>query len=74
MIKFLQKGDYYLSMMRVAHCFFVRVEIICGDEEKHFVSKPAFLEARKKKHYKVTNLYWKGNRGTHGGRSLELII
>ena len=38
MIKFLQKGDYYLSLMRVAHCFFVRVEIICGVDQKHFVS------------------------------------
>ena len=38
MIKFLQKGDYYLSLIRVAHCFFMGVEITCGFDEKHFVS------------------------------------
>ena len=30
MIKFLPKGDYYLSLLRVAHCFLC-VEITCRD-------------------------------------------
>ena len=34
MIKFLQKGDYYLSLLTVAHCFFTRVEITWGVNEK----------------------------------------
>ena len=48
MIKFLQEGNYYLLLMRVAHCFFSRVEIICGVDEKHFLSWSTFLYARKK--------------------------
>ena len=43
MIKFSQQGDYYLSLMRVAHCFFVRMEIVCGVDEKHYVSYSTFL-------------------------------
>ena len=38
MIKFFQKGDYDLSLMRVAHCFLVGVEIKCGVDEKRFVT------------------------------------
>ena len=34
MIKLFQKRDYYLSLMKVAHCIFVRVEITCGVDEK----------------------------------------
>ena len=37
-IKFLQKGDYCLSLMRVGLCFFVRVEITSGVDGTHFVS------------------------------------
>ena len=37
MIKFLQKSDYYLSLLRVAHCVFLRVEITCGVNEKQLV-------------------------------------
>ena len=36
-IKFLQKGDYYLSLKRVAHCLFVRVEITSGVYKKRLV-------------------------------------
>ena len=37
MIKFLEKVDYYVSLPRVAHCFFMCVEITFGVEEKQLV-------------------------------------
>ena len=37
MIKFLQKGDYNLSLLRVEDCFFVRVKIACGVKDKQLV-------------------------------------
>ena len=49
MIKFFQKGDYYLPLMRVAHFSFVRVEITCAVDEKQLSSESTFLSARKKK-------------------------
>ena len=49
MIKFLQKGDYDLSLMRVAHCFFLRVEIIWGVDEKLLVSQSIFSYKLEKK-------------------------
>ena len=30
MIKFLVKGDYYLSLLTLVHSIFMRVEITCG--------------------------------------------
>ena len=64
MLKFLQKGGYYLLLPTVAHSFFMRVDITCGVGEKQFVSKPASLQARKN-HCKVTYLNWKANRKEH---------
>ena len=37
MIKFLQKGDLYLSLRTVAHYFLMRLEIRCGANEKQLV-------------------------------------
>ena len=62
MIKFLQKGDYYLSLMRVAHCFLVRVEITCRvDEKKTSSYSQLSYKLEKKKHSRETYLNWKGN-------------
>ena len=30
----LQKGEYYLSLLTVAHCIFMRVKITCGVNKK----------------------------------------
>ena len=34
MIKYLEKGDNYLSLLRVAHSFFIVVDITCGVRKK----------------------------------------
>ena len=74
MTKFLQKGDYYLSLMKVAHFSFVRVEITCVVHEKHFLLYSTSYKLGKKR-FKVIFVTWKGNREELKGRSsLELIV
>ena len=64
MIKFLVKGDYYLSLLTLVHSIFMRVEITCGVYVNQLVLWSTFSQARKK-HCKVTYLNWKANRKEH---------
>ena len=61
MTKVFQKSGYYLSLLTVEHCIFMRVEITCGVNEKQFVTYGQ-LSYNLERNNVVTYLNWKANR------------
>ena len=57
----LQKDDYYLSLITVAHCFFLRVQITCGANKKQLVSELTLLQFRTK-HFKMSYVKGRADR------------
>ena len=65
MMKFSLKGDYYLSLLTVALCFFLFVWILHLELTRNTSSHSELSYMLQKKHYKVTYLNWKGNTKEH---------
>ena len=77
MIKSLQKEDYYLSLMRVAHCFFVRGEILCGVDKNTSSDSKIFRKLEKEnigKWLTLTGKESQGNTRKKLSRAYHLIV